>query len=209
MTVRDRRTGGRVGHVLREGLPAGLGSSTGSCPPPWSLASARPQSRSSHRAGRSLRTLLFCGTKERCGECTPEEPGHSALSKELYRHGTWGSGVPAPVTPAEGPPPTRCSLAKAQLRGWGATSYFRALTGVCPCDHQNCGGHTPPNLQPVFAPAMQCSPVSRHCAGGLGFPACRQPVMQHWTAVTQYPAPFAQRLQSQNNSEVATPHAHY
>lgn len=67
----------------RAKLPAALGSSTGNYPPLWSRASARPQSRSFRHAGRSLKTLLFCGDRKGSTEhllemCTrPSSAGNS------------------------------------------------------------------------------------------------------------------------------------
>lgn len=49
---------------MEAAIPGAPGSSTGSCPPPWSPASARPRSRPSRRAGRSPRRRLSCGMGE-------------------------------------------------------------------------------------------------------------------------------------------------
>lgn len=75
----------REGARGRRELPAAPCSSTGSCPLPWSLASAQPQSQSFRRAGQSLKTRLFCGCRQdtvvsTCWRCSQKDwPCHEGL----------------------------------------------------------------------------------------------------------------------------------
>lgn len=95
----------RRGAQGRSELPAAPCSSTGSCPPPWSLASAQPRSRSSRRAGQSPKTRLFCGVRQEIAVITcwrgsqRDWPCHKAL-RSCYD--CRAQGFPVPTTTLTG-----------------------------------------------------------------------------------------------------------
>lgn len=204
---------------MEAAIPGAPGSSTGSCPPPWSPASARPRSRPSRRAGRSPRRRLSCGTEaggeavgRRCSEhtggagrgcprCGASQllSGHRAPARRLLEKAasTSGSGAPTAGTTAR-PMPRSCRLGDNVRPSQQPQQEFVQLPKLQRL-RKPLGSHPGSNLR-ATSPTREESPLGGRASCCTCWPLATHRAAGLWWLPCLHPIRPPKRLQPTENS---------